>query len=259
MVVEEPQTVSPDEVRANARDFYNDGFVVIKNAFSPEYIQELYDHFVETYAAYFEDKVFADASHVGDKRTMLTVDIKGPFNIPDFYANERIMAVITSLLGDEIVLGGVGAVTSLPGAEIQHLHRDHRGLFGEDNPATPYLPPYAITVIVPLVPITAANGATRMYAGSQRVPRAIAEAKPTVDPYTELGDCIFMDYRMLHRGLANNSGSLRPILYITYYREWFRDYQNYTKHNPLSISMDEYAKMPPEHRYLVSWLLRGRC
>lgn len=258
MVVEEQREAGPAEVRANARDFYNDGFVVIKNAFAPEYIRQLYDYFVDTYGAYLEDKVYDDASRVGDKRTMLTVEIDGPFNTPEFYANPRIFPVITSLLGDEIVLGGVGAVTSLPGAEIQHLHRDHRGLFGADDTATPLLPPYAITVIVPLVPIDAGNGATRMYSGSHRVNRAIAEAKPTVDPYTELGDCIFMDYRMLHRGLANNSDKLRPILYITYYREWFRDYQNYSKHNPLRISMEECARIPHEHRYLVSWLMRGR-
>lgn len=258
MVAEEGQTISPDEVRAHGRTFYDDGFVVIRNAFSPEYVQGLYDYFVDSYGRYFEDRVYDDASHVGDKRTMLTVDIEGPFNTPDFYASPRLMPVINALLGDWVVLGGVGAVTSLPGADIQHLHRDHRGLFDENHPATPLLPPYAITVILPLVPIDATNGTTRMYAGSHRVTRAIAEAKPTVDPYTELGDCIFMDYRMLHRGLANNSDRIRPILYVTYYREWFRDYQNYSKHNPLSLTMEEYAKMPPEQRYLVSWLMRGR-
>lgn len=104
MVVEELRTASSEEVRADARNFDNDGFI-IKNAFSPEYIQELYDYFVHTYRGYFEDKVYDDALLVGHKRTMFTVGIDGPFNRPDFYANQRIMPVITALLGDNIVLG----------------------------------------------------------------------------------------------------------------------------------------------------------
>lgn len=252
------QAVSQEQVRADARDFYNNGFNVIRNALPAEYVQELYDSFVDTYRHYLEDRTYDDATHVGDKRTMLTVEVKGPFNSPMLYANPRLMPVLNALLGEGIVLGGLGGVVSLPGAEDQHIHRDHRGLFDENEPAFPLLPSYAITVIVPLVPLTAQNGTTRMFAGSHRVIKAEALAKPTVDPYTELGDCIFMDYRTLHGGLANNSGSLRPILYVTYYREWFRDYQNYSKHNPLKISPEEYEKVLPEHRYLMYWLMRGK-
>jgi hypothetical protein len=35
------------------------------------------------------------------------------------------------------------------------------------------------------------------------------------------------DYRILHRGLANDSPDPRPIAYFTYARPWFRDATNY--------------------------------
>lgn len=252
------QSVEPQQARADARDFHTSGFHLIRNAFPADYIRQLYDAFVAGYAGYFENRIYDDATHVGDRRTMLTVALGGPFNVPLLYANPRLMPVLRLLLGEQIVLGGLGGVVSLPGARDQHIHRDHRGLFDEGEPAFPLMPAYAITVIVPLVPLTERNGTTRMFIGSHRVTTAEAHARPTSDPYTEPGDCILMDYRTLHGGLANNGDALRPILYVTYYREWFRDNHNYSKHVPLALTEEEYAKIDPGHRYLVDWLVRPR-
>jgi hypothetical protein len=41
------------------------------------------------------------------------------------------------------------------------------------------------------------------------------------------GSAIMFDYRILHRGLANESAISRPMLYFTYGRQWFRDATNY--------------------------------
>jgi hypothetical protein len=85
-----------------------------------------------------------------------------------------------------------------------------------------------------------------------------AFAKPTHDPYTELGDCIFMDYRTLHGGLANKSDGIRPILYVTYHRPWFRDYQNYSRQHSLILSDEEYAKILDPDRRLFDWAMKRK-
>lgn len=252
----EPSRGAQDEASLR-RDFLRDGFVVVKNVFSPDYIRELQAHFLRTYERYLEDKQFNDALRVGDKRTMITIELEGPFNRPALYANDRVLNLVKGLLGPRIIFSALGGVASLPGADVQKIHRDHPGLFAETEPAMPLLPPYGITVIVPLVPLTPQNGTTRMYAGSQKATMAVARECPTVDPYTELGDCIFMDYRTLHRGLPNQSEGVRPILYVVYGANWFRDGENYALQKPLSCTPQEFEKVPDEHRYLVNWLKRG--
>lgn len=159
---------NPDQPKADIDDFLANGFTVVRNAFSPAYIRQLYDSFVRSYGRYCDDKNFEDALPVGHRRTMITVEMKGAFNSPRLYANQRVLPLIAALLGDAI-LGELGGVIALPGAEEQHIHRDHYWLFDENDRINHLMPPYAITVIVPLVPVTALNGATRMYAGSHRV------------------------------------------------------------------------------------------
>ena len=40
---------------------------------------------------------------------------------------------------------------------------------------------------------------------------------------TSAGDAVVMDWRLKHRGLANNAGEDRPMLYLTYAQPWFVD------------------------------------
>ena len=43
------------------------------------------------------------------------------------------------------------------------------------------------------------------------------------------GSAILFDYRILHRGLRNDTDAPRPMLYYTYGRQWFRDSTNYSE------------------------------
>jgi hypothetical protein len=85
----------------------------------------------------------------------------------------------------------------------------------------------------------------------------VAQQQPQFDPVADVGDCLLVDYRLLHMGMANRSDNVRPILYNIYQRPWFRDSKNYAKQEPILISDDEYAKIPAQHRRLFSWLRRG--
>ena len=257
----------PDSERAEAAQkaaelFLEHGCLLARSVFGAGDIAELHRAYTATYHAYFEDREFPDALRVGDKRTQVTVAIEGPFNSPAIYANEFVLPVLKLLLGDELILGGFGSVVSLPGAPDQHMHRDHPNIYElTETQATEawvdmLLPPYALNVIVPLLPLNATNGTTRVWPGSHLVPKSRTQQMPSVDPEVELGDCLVVDYRLLHCGTANRSANPRPILYNLYTRPWFRDSRNYRKQQRLRISREEYARVPVQFRHLFDWRQR---
>ena len=106
-----------DGIKTAARLFCRHGCLLVKNALPVTYIEELVRSFTESYAEFFEDRNYPDALKVGDRRTMITVALEGPFNSPQLYANHVIFPVLRALLGTNLILGGFGAVVSLPGAQ----------------------------------------------------------------------------------------------------------------------------------------------
>lgn len=238
------------------------GCVLLKGVFAQDYMGELHRAFVATYSQYFEDREFDDALKVGPQRIQVTVAIEGPFNSPRLYANNFILPVLKLVLGEHLILGSFGAVVSLPGAPNQHRHRDHPNIYelSETEATDPWvdvvLPPYALNCIVPLVPLNAINGTTHLWPGSHLVPKNKGELMPSVDPVVDVGDCLLVDYRLLHAGKANHSANPRPILYNMYCRPWFRDSRNYRQQRPIRIPHEEYLRVPEEFRVLFNWWRR---
>jgi len=238
------------------------GCVLLKAVLGRDYIAQLHRAFVDTYAPYLEDREFPDALTVGPKRTQVTVAIEGPFNSPQLYANDFILPVLKLVLGEQLIVGSFGAVVSLPGAPNQHSHRDHPNIYelSEAEATEPWvdivLPPYALNAIVPLVPLNPTNGTTHLWLGSHLVPKSKAMQMPDLDPLADVGDCLLIDYRLMHAGNANHSPNPRPILYNMYCRPWFRDSRNYRRQRPIKISREEYLRVPQEFRHLFNWWRR---
>ncbi|MDX2163661.1 MAG: phytanoyl-CoA dioxygenase family protein [bacterium] len=238
------------------RKFASQGTLILRNAFDPALIQGMHDAFIARNQRYLEDKDHADALNVGDKRFMITPEFEPPFDSPDVWANPTVTAIIKRLLTDQVILGSFGAVVSLPGAEDQHIHTDFPGLFPESM-LDAMLPPFAVTVVIPLVQITELTGSTRVWPTSHRLPREKFRAVDPVGPLMAMGDCLFMDYRLVHQGAGNRSPAPRPILYNVYYRPWFRDHENYAKQARLKLSKDVYDRIPEAHRPMFVAALRG--
>ena len=66
---------------------------------------------------------------------------------------------------------------------------------------------------------------------------------------------MLLDCRLRHGGTANHSKAPRPLLYISYQRRWFRDYDGYRVKPPLHINGSEFKRVPREYRELFDWAL----
>lgn len=257
-------------LRQGAKLFLDQGYLIVRNAFDEEFIQQAHREFLIEYEDYFVDEKFSDALHVGDKRTMISLKFKGVFSSSQFYANPKLLPLIKYLLGSNCIINSLGSVVSLPGAKEQHIHRDHpiiyltkteleTGVQPEvDFSWVKNAPPYAITLGIPLVPLNQLTGNTRIWPRTHLSTRNEYSKKnlgPGVDYSTNLGACILFDYRILHTGTANNSDQIRPLLYNIYSRVWFRDTVNYAKQSSLLMSGDEIRDVPKIHRHLFEWFL----
>ena len=244
-----------EEKLQHAADLYNEnGCLLIKNVFSPDFIKGLKGSYIKNYEKYFTDEDHSDALTVGHQRFMVTVNLAAPFNTPKLYANPFFYDLITGLLGDSCILNGFGSVASLPGSPEQHWHHDHPPLFYDIN-IDPYLPSYAITVIIPLVDLNESTGTTAMMLKSHRFPRGGTPkaGAEIIYPEVPIGSCLLFDYNIKHAGQANKSEMVRPILYNTYSRPWFRDCQNFQKQYSMVINHKELKKVPEEYRHLFKF------
>jgi len=234
------------------RRFVGAGVMIFDGVFPADMVAGLHDAYGAAYADYHQDRDFADALAVGDKRTMITIAVAGPFNNPDLYANPIVFPLIQRLLGDDVILGSFVSVTSLPGSPDQKAHLDMPLLF-EAERVSPELPSYSLTLVIPLVDMNGENGTTAFFPGSHKV---IADDPPDflpVAPDVPVGSVLLFDARVWHGGTPNRSGAPRPVLYNTYQRSWFRDTVNFLSQSPLDISADDLARVPEAYRYLFDW------
>lgn len=243
--------VDESKVETAFNSYMEDGCIQLNNVFSPDYIKSLHDSYIKKYSRYFKAKDYKDALNVGELRTMVSIKMETPFNSARLYANPLIYPLMKALLGDEFIINSFGSVVSLPGAADQHKHYDHPPLFKRDN-IDPHIPPYAITVIVPLVELNEQTGTTALMPGSHRYPQHVDVDYGLSYEYCHvpLGSCLLMDYKLRHYGVGNTSNEVRPILYNIYSRPWFRDYVNYNKQQELEISQKDFDRIPGEFKHL---------
>lgn len=244
--------VRQDVLQQAVKQFRLHGCLFLDDVFPTKFMTRLRNAYQKRYARYFEEAHHLDALEVGQKRYMVTVAFRPPFTAPLLYAHPLVLPIIRAILGEDCVLGSLASVVSLPGAALQHLHRDGPALF----PTMPneLLPCYALTMAIPLIEFNDVHGTTRMWPGTHL---QIAEQPVNasfVDPQVPVGSCFLMDYRILHQGTENRSQHVRPLLYLVYHRPWFKDYRNYKKQPFLIISKRQYQKIPECYRGMFAWI-----
>lgn len=205
------------------------GYAVLRDAFPAAQLARTANDLSRfSDAAWIERYASTEAMLVGEQRYQVTPPFTGAIASTEICRAPKVVAVLERLLGLDLVLASVGAVIAMPGAAQQHTHRDFQGLFPETQ-IDAVLPTFAVTVIIPLVEVTEENGPTLIWPGSNRnaAPDNHWDDQRAVRPLLQVGDCLMMDYRVVHAGAPNRSNRARPILYNVYSRPWFRDHLNY--------------------------------
>ena len=169
------------------------------------------------------------------------------------------LPLVRRILGDDCSLLFQGLVVTEQGTPEQALHADGPHVPREWERHEPELaarrtaphaqhPCHCLTVFVPLVELTAENGATAFLPGTHHSAIATAaleaeaaEAGSSSGSGTPArlmlpaGDAILFDYRLFHAGGANQSARRRPMLYLIYARPWFADTFNFPSHEEAAL------------------------
>ncbi|HTE56288.1 MAG TPA: phytanoyl-CoA dioxygenase family protein [Kofleriaceae bacterium] len=144
------------------------------------------------------------------------------FLADDVVANPRVLGVLEGIrrhLGDHRrwVLTLIGSDVNLPDSSDQPPHRDGRS--------------FVVTVNCPLIDVGPENGPLEVWPGTHRPPGApfgLQDMAISKEEWAELrrgpsrrfavpaGTFIIRDQRMLHRGTANGSDQVRPMLSLYY-------------------------------------------
>ena len=143
-----------------------------------------------------------------------------------------ILPIIDAIWKDnDYICWGVGGDYSLPGAQIQNLHRDANEDFFRDpwgKVTHADVPAICIVVNFTMVDFTVENGAIRFIPGTQRSHALIPslEEEPEWMRNNHLcapaNTAIIRDIRCWHGGTANRSQQKRPMTASAYHAPWYR-------------------------------------
>ena len=220
--------------------FTTHGAVRLLDVFERGFRDALRQHFLERY------RIELSGTAKRDLRPLYSVDLIGPPGHPDYYANPMLRPILKRVLGDDVAIGAVSCVISFPGAPQQFIHRDSPSLFG-DYAVDRELPAYALTVLVPMVDANAETGSTRVWPGTHRVADlGAAQHMASESPDVPFGSVLMTDSRVVHCGSPNVSNRIRPLLYTSYHRSWFRDWGGYEHRPSVSIGRRARSRIPPE-------------
>ncbi len=190
----------------------------------------------------------------------------GPFLSPALYAGPVLRGIVGALLGGDARLSSLETVIALPGAVGQHQHVDGPLRFDRvlGRTRTPFrgdlstLPPYAVSLAVPLCDQGEDNGPTALWPGSHRTalrPRppgeaAVAREFPEERMVGPFGRSYLFDFRLFHRGLPNLTREPRALLVLVFTRSWYRDPNLAEVRSGLVLSGRDLARIPARHRDL---------
>lgn len=199
-------------------------------------------------------------------RYAAVLPFEGPFLEPRFYANRALGEMLAALLGSDHCIGSLEAVIAIPGAYRQHQHIDGPIRFDRAIGKTKIgfqgdlsdLPPYAVTLCVPLCDVNEENGPTAIWPGSHRTAlrarppgeKEIAREFPVEHMAGDFGRSFLFDFRTFHCGLPNLTPEPRPLLMFVFTRSWYRD-PNQTEVSPsVVISKRNFKRIPEQYKGL---------
>jgi hypothetical protein len=212
-----------------------EGVVVLDNLVDPALLGDCLREIEERYPDHASpDPVHKLGSYPGRHTAPLVVD--GRLANPAIFAPPILMHIASALLGEERIIESLGLLVSRPGSPNQGRHPD--GLLYPETRLDPLLPPFALSVAIPLVAIDATNGTTGFWRRSHR--EACAEGPPDFAPVLRLGSALLWDFRTHHSGRSNQGDEPRPVLFSVHSRDWWQE--------PRTVKASEYRKLQISRR-----------
>ena len=243
----------------NLKNYKSEGYAIFENIIEKSYIDEIY---LKIYNKYILHNKFQKGLLVGNKRYMLNVELEDATFDQRIYANENLIEFLYKLLGKSMILESFGIVFSLPGATHQGFHRDGSTLFDDYSvegsaSISGFLPAYAITLAIPLIKMDKLTGQTELKSRTHRY-REDDHSK-LIKPNLNIGSALLWDFRLLHGGGENNSTKIRPLIYMTYSREWWRDSDNYKTIHQRRVNLNSTLidKIDSKYRSLFKYSLEN--
>ncbi len=255
-----------DKEESPAARFHRDGFLVIDDVIDVDVVDKLYNksmsNFNELEAILLSQKELPTEG--SSMRDLMGIGIKNcykeivqrhaqrfemPYKMDDeefgiVLNTPNIMSVVNEILGDDCNVINKSLVLSNPGAEDQAWHSD-----GPHVSATQDLPCHCLNVFVPLVEVTATNGPTQFRPGSVNMTRNLKvemlkamvrkTLRPIQGPTLKKGSVLLFDYRVLHRGTANRSKDVRPVLVYTFAKPFYRDTLNFPRNSVFDNTIED--------------------
>lgn len=230
------------------RDFQRDGFLVMRQWFSPREIEEItrwtsevasYPEVPGKYMMYFENSL-----HQAEKRLLSRIENFCPYHqgFAELIKGPTMLGAVAELFQQSAVLFKDKINFKLPGGSGFEAHQDVQA--GWDAYASLY-----ITAMVTIDATTAENGCLELATGQHK--RGIVGElwKPLTEtdtedmefiPYpTSPGDVVFFGSFTPHRSAPNLSDQPRRVLYVTYNRLFEGDHR-------LQYYADKRKSYPPD-------------
>ena len=249
--------LAPTELDRAANIFHRDGFVCIKDTLTPDQLK-----FAQAGAArIIKEQTDADPERKGNRGSF-----RYSFGHQSHHPEWAMLIDLPALLpiidkiwgSQDYTATGAGGDYSLPGAEIQPLHKDVGDFFNDPQGVVTHhdAPAPFIVVNFTMVDFTKENGAIRFIPCTQRSRHAIPA--PVDEPEwmkesivcAPAGTAVVRDVRCWHGGTANNSNMIRPMTSVGYFAPWKR--ANTEKVLPRAL----YEKLSPRGKQLASTIIK---
>lgn len=203
-----------------------DGAVILDNIWDAARIDDLRS-VVEAQHPEFADKALLGPDHLdtGKGRFIAPVTVTPEITSCGILNAEPLIALFTATLAEGWVYEAFGMMMTLSGAAEQGKHRDAPVLFPE-TPLARILPPFALTVAIPLVDVGPDNGPTAILLGTHKFEIETHQGEPAI-PEVRRGSVLIWNFSTMHWGMPNTTGRPRPALYITVCRPFWTDSVNF--------------------------------
>jgi ectoine hydroxylase-related dioxygenase (phytanoyl-CoA dioxygenase family) len=210
-----------------------EGFCILPGLIGPEEIASLEADLCRA----FERTPFSQGDFYGYRTKRFGSLLRRSPVMERLVLEPTILAMANAVLGDaceRIQLNVAQAIEIHPGEVEQFPHRDH-----DMWPCSKAGKEYLLNVIWPLSPFSAANGATRIYPGTNRLElEALGDLPAPVVAECAAGSAICILGSTIHGAGANRSASVRRALVTGYSLGWLKPYENLWLAYPPEVARD---------------------